>query len=126
MNMTNCKHCNVELTHIEGRKQKYFCNVNCRNKYFYSERSKLIKNAKAAIRGLPDEMKEGITHVGILSSKGEIINKEEIRIPINDEIQSQINAIKSEKIPDYRNTAIGRKIWQNEQNAKVAELQKLL
>lgn len=44
--MDNCKHCGKELTHVEGRKKKAFCNVNCRNKYFYASRKKLIELAK--------------------------------------------------------------------------------
>lgn len=47
--MKNCLQCNQPLTHVEGRKQKSFCNVNCRNKYFYAKRSQLIKEAQAKI-----------------------------------------------------------------------------
>jgi hypothetical protein len=43
--MTNCLQCNAELTHVEGRKQKSFCNVNCRNKYFYAQRKKTVEEA---------------------------------------------------------------------------------
>jgi hypothetical protein len=43
--MTNCKHCDKPLTHVEGRKQKSFCDVNCRNKWFYAKRQKMIKAA---------------------------------------------------------------------------------
>lgn len=51
--MTNCKHCEKELTHVPGRKEKSFCNVNCRNKYFYAERKKLVESAKANLVPLP-------------------------------------------------------------------------
>jgi len=47
--MKNCLQCQKELTHVEGRKQKSFCNVNCRNKYFYAQRSKLIKEAQIKV-----------------------------------------------------------------------------
>lgn len=79
--MKNCLQCEKELTHIEGRKQKSFCNVNCRNKYFYAQRSLLIKNAKAAIGSLPDEMKKDITHIGVLSPKGETTSVTKIATP---------------------------------------------
>lgn len=46
--MTSCLQCNKELTHIEGRKKKHFCDNNCKNKHFYAERQKLIKAALAA------------------------------------------------------------------------------
>jgi hypothetical protein len=47
--MDHCKHCGKELTHVEGRKKKAFCNVNCRNKYFYAGRKRMIEQAKAAL-----------------------------------------------------------------------------
>lgn len=43
--MKNCLQCNKKLTHVEGRKQKSFCNVNCRNKYFYHKRKVLVEQA---------------------------------------------------------------------------------
>jgi hypothetical protein len=42
------------------------------------------------------------------------------------EIQALIDAVRKEKIPDHRNTAIGKKAWQQEQDKKVAELRKQL
>lgn len=46
--MKNCLQCNKELTHVEGRKQKSFCDVNCRNKYFYAQRKVLIEAGRKA------------------------------------------------------------------------------
>lgn len=45
--MENCLFCKEKLTHVPGRKQKSFCDVNCRNKHFYAERKKLITAALA-------------------------------------------------------------------------------
>jgi hypothetical protein len=47
--MTNCLQCNKPLTHVEGRKQKSFCDVNCRNKYFYAQRKELVEKAKVMV-----------------------------------------------------------------------------
>ena len=47
--MDQCKHCGKELSHVEGRKKKAFCNANCRNKYFYAKNKKLVQEAKKAI-----------------------------------------------------------------------------
>ncbi len=42
------------------------------------------------------------------------------------EIYQKIAAIRAEKIPDYRNTSLGKKVWQKEQDDKIRELQKKL
>lgn len=55
--MENCLFCQKKLEHIPGRKQKSFCDVNCRNKHFYKKRSDLIAKAKEFV---PDE-KNGAT-----------------------------------------------------------------
>jgi len=48
--------------------------------------------------------------------------KAEFDAVYNKEILSQIAAIKSEKIPKDRDTSLGRRIWQGEQNLKIKEL----
>jgi hypothetical protein len=42
------------------------------------------------------------------------------------EIQKQIDTIRAEKIPKERDTPLGRKVWQQEQDAKIKELQNKL
>ena len=44
--MTNCKQCDKPLIHVEGRKQKSFCNPDCRNKYFYERNKAILKSVK--------------------------------------------------------------------------------
>lgn len=112
--MKNCLFCQKELTHFEGRKQKSFCNVNCRNKYFYKKRSDLIKQAING-NGKHEEKEE----------EKEVVT-ETITIPDNEIIQKQIQSIRNEKIPDYRNTPIGKKVWESDQKKKISELQKQL
>lgn len=41
-------------------------------------------------------------------------------------VAAQIAAIKSEQCPAHRNTSLGRKVWQKEQEARVQELLELL
>lgn len=40
----------------------------------------------------------------------------------NSEIEKQIAAVKAEKIPPERNTTLGKKIWQKEQENRINEL----
>jgi endogenous inhibitor of DNA gyrase (YacG/DUF329 family) len=56
------------------------------------------------------------------------INEDEVKsVEVDrDEIKSQIAAIQSEKIPKERDTIYGRKIWQKEQDKKIAELKNKL
>ena len=70
--MEKCLQCSKELKHIPGRKQKSFCNVNCRNKYFYAQRKKNIELAKSALQSLPHDYMKGIKNIGILTKDGQI------------------------------------------------------
>ena len=44
----------------------------------------------------------------------------------NDAIEAKIKAILAEKIPEHRNTSMGKKVWAIEQNNRIKELQKQL
>ena len=98
--MDNCLHCGELLTHVEGRKQKSFCNVNCRNKYFYAKNKRLVEQAKQIVP-------KPIT----------------APLPTQDEILAKIKAVKDEKIPANRDTILGRKVWAQEQQTRVKELE---
>jgi hypothetical protein len=52
------------------------------------------------------------TYIDPLSDKGEILQ--------------QIAAIKAEKIPEHRNTPMGRRVWVKEQQKRIAELESKL
>lgn len=69
--MEKCLHCSKELKHVPGRKQKSFCDVNCRNKYFYAKRKEEVSLAKKGLLSLPPDYVE-VKKVSILTEKGEI------------------------------------------------------
>jgi hypothetical protein len=101
--MDKCLHCGNDLTHVEGRKKKSFCNVNCRNKYFYAKNKKLVEQAR------------------------QIVPKPVAPIPPPpNEILAKIKAVRDEKIPPTRDTALGRKAWGIEQQKRIKELEQLL
>jgi hypothetical protein len=61
-------------------------------------------------------------------ASGQRIDIEELEQPALDEsqinaIRDQIKAIRAEKIPDHRNTRIGRISWNDEQQKRISELQ---
>lgn len=121
--MTNCKYCNAELTHVTGRKQKSFCNVNCRNKYFYAQNKKLIQVAKSMVNNL-NEQSTGTTQD--LTKPPDTSNYSVNTATTRDDVLNQIKAIRDEKCPKERDKTYGRKIWEKEQQERIAELQKLL
>lgn len=69
--MEKCLQCSEPLRHVPGRKEKSFCNVNCRNKYFYAQRKKVIADAKALLVSLPPDYIT-FTKVGVLTKEGGI------------------------------------------------------
>lgn len=69
--MENCLQCSEPLKHVPGRKEKSFCNVNCRNKYFYAQRKKQIQEAAALLVSLPADYVE-IKKVAILTKEGKV------------------------------------------------------
>lgn len=136
--MENCLQCFKELIHVPGRKQKSFCNVNCRNKYFYAKRKQEVALAKAtlslppligngskaaiALHNAENEDQFTTTHL-IPKSQLEALNtpkKEAV------DIQNRIDAIRAEKIPKERDTSMGRKAWQLDQHKRIQELQQKL
>lgn len=121
--MDNCKHCGTDLIHVPGRKKKDFCNVNCRNKWFYAERKRLLAEALKSMAQLPPDY-VNVKKVGILTKDGEVKPLVLPKPKINNEaILSQIAAIKAEKVPKERDTLNGRKSWQIDQNKRIIELQ---
>lgn len=58
--MDNCKQCGKEISSIEGRKKKEFCDVNCRNKYSYAKRKKIVDEAIAILESNPAPQKTTI------------------------------------------------------------------
>lgn len=150
--MKNCLRCTKPLVHVPGRKEKSFCDVNCRNKYFYAQRKKQIEDAKALLVSLPPDYVE-IKKVAILTKEGELKpifpgprkkpkNQENLELDVNSlpsektsydgprideaDIREQIKNIKSEKVPKERDTLWGKKSWQIEQDKRVQELENQL
>ena len=149
--MEKCLHCSKELKHVPGRKQKSFCNVNCRNKYFYAKRKREVEVAKTALlattrnpqNGFLEnvlavnpitpiqavalhnaENKDQFTQAHILSKK----QADEVFGPNRGlpDIQKQIDEIKAEKIPKERDTPMGRKAWEMDKQKRIQELKNQL
>lgn len=105
--MENCLHCGTKLTHVPGRKQKSFCNVNCRNKYFYAQRQNLIKNAMESFKGekIIYSDKEATEIASNISLQSETQ-------PIKDEAnQKRIAELRNELKNPPKNPQIGLRKW---------------
>lgn len=139
--MKDCLQCSKPLVHVHGRKEKSFCDVNCRNKYFYAKRKKEIEDAKVLLVSIPTDYAEvkPLTFAkphkkpresAYVDPGAEVQLTSECSYdsPKIDEeaIREQIKAIKSEKCPAHRNTSIGKKSWQMEQDKRIQELENQL
>lgn len=116
--MEKCLHCRAKLTHVPGRKQKSFCNVNCRNKYFYAQRRSLVEATKQAVADLPKEFGE-IKTIGTLDADGEIVEVATIVPSANEKIISELEK-ELKTVPD---SGLGKKRRQFLQS-KISELKR--
>lgn len=144
--MKNCLHCAKELKHVPGRKEKSFCDVNCRNKHFYAKRKELIKKGLSAekeiLKASPMTPEQSVA-LHNAENKDQFTQIHEIplnkvkelyvdqtasyeALAKNEDIQKQIEAIKSEKCPKERDTPMGRKSWQLDQAKRIKELENQL
>lgn len=105
--MENCKQCGEPLTHVEGRKEKSFCNTNCRNKYFYARNKKIIADA-------------------MINGNGKQEDETETAVPSNDEKQKRISELEKELKSPPKNPQIGIKNWIKVRQNEISDLQKQL
>jgi len=92
-------------------------------KYFEENPDKLV-TTKSAVRKINQDMAE----LGVATYKTTETGEVERIDPLSDkgEILQQIAAIKAEKIPAHRDTLLGKKSWQAEQQKRISELQNKL
>lgn len=48
--MNDCLNCGKELNHVPGRREKKFCNANCRVAFFYKKNPKKKTAAKTVVK----------------------------------------------------------------------------
>lgn len=98
--MEKCLQCFESLVHVPGRKQKSFCDVNCRNKYFYAQRKKQLEEAKALLVSLPPDYVE-IKKIDALTKDDEVkpltLSKTLKRDKKPEKLQSRVDYVDSAK-----------------------------
>lgn len=98
-----CEYCEAEM---EAKyRNKRFCSPKCRV-YFNRENVQLILKNNKQIQNIENIVPE-------------LPNEKEIK---NDEILKEIQKIRNETIPKERDKPMGRKVWENEQKARINEL----
>lgn len=50
--MSNCKQCQKELVHIEGRREKFYCDKICKGKWFAKNKPKYIPKKEKLPKGV--------------------------------------------------------------------------
>lgn len=127
--MEKCLQCSKALQHVPGRKQKSFCDVNCRNKYFYAKRKKESEDARVVLSSQIKITTPGNEQVSLEWSP-EAHKKARVKVvakvlSLGDEvIRGQIKSILDEKCPKERDTPLGRKSWALEQKKRIEDLEK--
>lgn len=142
--MDKCLNCGKPLAHIPGRRKKKYCNENCKVQLYYKNNPDKRPHKKAKVREdkplkFPQPHKrpketQDLKELDRLIEYAPAI-EESYNGPENsavdqlrrEEIMSQIEAIKAEKIPPERNkSTVGRQSWAYDQKRRVEELQKQL
>jgi len=134
--MNKCLNCEKEIISIEGRRAKKYCDNKgkCKGEYFRKQKKPSQYVNKATFDELNNRYNQlinaarGRDENGVNNDevKNDNVEKTEFDAVYNKEIIYQISAIKAEKIPKDRDTSLGRRIWQGEQNLKIKQLQSKL
>lgn len=106
--MTNCLQCNKELTHVEGRKQKSFCNSFCRNQYFYSKRKVVKFQAEVA------EEKEKRQNPLIHAARGRDangVNNDEVKNLEIEKLEEEMKTLGTGTFANQRRRFLQNKIY---------------
>ena len=89
---------------------------------FKCESQKIINDMTDFGSAAYKQGENGTTHIPLDSPE-----LDELAIKLhNEEIQKKIAAIQKETIPFHRNTPLGKKVWEKEQEKKITELQSRL
>ena len=114
--MGYCKNCNKEIILSEGRRKKETCSDLCRQA-FHQNKIKEFKN-KLSPLSEPIKIKSVLQVMPVINEvpKSSKVNIDRL------EAEAKIKEIQAEKIPDHRNTSIGKKSWQYEQDKRILAL----
>lgn len=115
-----CPICKKEFNEKTGRRPKRFCSDGCKVKFWNAFKKANTKPREPQIQ----DLNEFTNQVPNLTKEPP---KSNYTITANrEEILKQIEKIREEKLPEHRNTSIGRKSWAFEQSNRIKSLQKQL
>jgi hypothetical protein len=134
-----CLNCKIEVSQSKGKRAKLYCSEKCRIEYFRKKkgegkpkrgpgRPRKVNLAALAIEVEKETEKRSNPFInaargrdanGVNQDEADLAQKEGLR----EDIEEQIKVIKAEKIPDNRNTFLGRKSWILDQKKRIEELQ---
>lgn len=127
-----CLNCHSDLSQKKGKLAPVFCSNSCRSNYW--QRSDRLEKAGKPIEEVvkilnqnPSKKRVKLKNLPkVVANTPAEVKKEVSDNMDNQEILAQIAAIRAEKIPELRNTTLGRKSWNIEQEKKIAELKSKL
>lgn len=101
--MNKCLNCGEEIEVKPGKKKRLYCDDKCRLRHWQRNRTRPSEKDNSPIQPAIDPLEEQ-----------------------RKEIRQQIAFMKAELPPPERQTALGRKSWQQEQDVKIQELESKL
>ena len=131
-----CPVCKIEFDEKTGRRPKKFCSDPCKVKFWNSQKKVVVKDYTKQSTGTTQNLNEKKeTNFTIDTNKPDMVRKspegyvegQDYTYSLSeDQVKKQIEAIRAEKIPDHRNTPMGKRSWQIEQQKRIGELEKQL
>lgn len=121
--MDKCLTCGKEIQQTAGKRERKYCGDSCRQIGF------LKRNKKhQPMKCLPfEEWNKMVSDNQALLAQQKKYNTQEPRennlASLVYDLERQLKEVKEEKIPDHRNTSLGKRSWEIEQAKKVSDLQ---
>jgi hypothetical protein len=107
--MNECLKCGKELSHIEGRRKKQFCNETCRSLYwYYKNKPKAKKKSEPPVQVINLNQPQNQTNYTINTNKDDILAEikeleDKIRLVPNGQYYNKIVKSFRDKINELQN-----------------------
>ena len=131
MEVKKCLNCGKEVSQVKGKRDRLYCDQNCKSVYFRKTKPKekkyVQKETFERILNENVELKRKLSEVKVTDLTKPTIEVKPIEVKktnysVNTELLSKIKEVELEKIPKERDTQFGRKVWQADQNKRIAAL----
>jgi hypothetical protein len=126
--MKLCKHCQKGLIQTKGKREKEFCNNTCRSNFWFKNKRENKKEVKVVNLNNPTVVNPVTNQKDTTNYSIDTTPKEKTMWDdaAKQSIKEEISKITSENMPPHITSALGKRIWINEQNKKIELLKQQL